>query len=335
MLRHALLGLLFITPGSLWAQSSLLGLESGRYEIRSKTKEAAEEKSVGKQRGPASVVEKKQKTSKARQVASESQSQNIETQTPSSPKNTVSNESLILPSFKYNKLELWLEPSYIQIESNSNYSPRDYKTNLIGFLVGGQFWLSEKLSLEGKIMTSLGGYIEDDQTTDSNVTSNFDEIKLGVLGRHFYSEEYRGPKVDFKLHYLDSQLSLGSDAVAKRGFKSSGLGVGAKLHVPTSEHLNYSVNLEFYPRLAHTESTGPSGLGSGSSPTSSRIEMEFGGEYFLSNKAIILFGLDFKYEKNVFSGQVSSPDPVDNLTSSNVGVEFKTLMFKLGYRWGR
>lgn len=318
------------------AQSSLLGLSSGRYEVRKAAPTSAQK------RKPASVDEGASTEVIQSPVASSDSQPAVSAKLPAEvkPQSAPPVQQLESKAQDYAatfdtgkpRLEFTLGSLLIANESESNSSLREYKSLLQALQVQGRFWISEQVAIEGQILNSLNGNITDSSADQTQTPLNFEEMKLSLIHQNSF-EAYN--RVRFNLSYLDSKYKLSSMADAKLGHQSSGLGFGISFLKAESSQFNWTFATEIFPRLSHQENSGLSGAHSGSAPQSSRVDISVGGEYHLNPRSVVIWGLDYNYTKNLFEGPASAADPLTSVVPENVSVDQTSLIFRLGYRWGR
>jgi hypothetical protein len=130
-------------------------------------------------------------------------------------------------------------------------------------------------------------------------------------------------------------MNTPSDAENRMRISSTGFGLGLKARIPTSVEYAWVLGGSFFPRLQHKETTTSTGVNSGDVEESSRLGVEFGGEWRLSRSSQLLWGLEASAERNMFDGPASQPDPSTGSTPKNVSVTNSLYLFSLGYRWGQ
>lgn len=323
----------------LQAQSSLLEISSGRYEIRKI------DSTSGQKRKPASVesepslkVDPKSNPAETSAVPS-----GPPAQVPAPLTAPVQTEGPQRTDLKFQATEISQELNQPRLEfsigsilvshkSESNYSYRDYETKLQALQLQGRFWVSSKVALEGQIINSLNGSIADSKVNQTQAPYGLEEMKLSALQQEEFS---LGNRTRFSLSYIDSKHGVSSKAQAKLGYQSSGLGFGFQFHTNESPQHLLIFSADLYPRLSHKENSGTTSVSSGSAPQSSRVDLGFGGEYHLNPRSVFIWGLDLNYTKNLFEGPASASDPITSVTPQNVSVDQSSFIFKLGYRWGR
>lgn len=350
--------ILSFASAPLWAQSSLLGLDSGRYEVK-KTNATKPEMRKPASRKPASdeppqveapgdgltvspvpanaaaVSESNTSELPVKQEAEPSLGEQAASLFKSQEKVLGFYRDNIHPDdVRNNQLELEISPTFVHVESKSNYSFRDYKTNFQALHAEGNLWLAPRFGIQGSFLTSLGGDVVDNPGAQTRARAQFEEMRLSLAGRKFFGLSRKSDAVEFKLSYLDSRLKVDSSSTNRLGAKSTGLGVGASLRVPSSLQHSWMFSAEIYPRVSHVEIKGAD-ASSGTGARSSRVAVEVGGEYKFDRQSQFIWSLEMDYEKNSFDGSSSVADPMTGVTPKNVGVENNLLLFRLGYRWGR
>jgi hypothetical protein len=134
---------------------------------------------------------------------------------------------------------------------------------------------------------------------------------------------------------LNSRLSVSSDETSRASLRSTGLGLGFKMRLPTESHYNWIVGGTLYPKVNHSESATTGAGQSGGRGESVKLDFELGGEIEAHRRSQFLWIVGYGFERNTFTGSPGVGDPQNGASPKNVGVTTTALSFGLGYRWGR
>jgi hypothetical protein len=134
--------------------------------------------------------------------------------------------------------------------------------------------------------------------------------------------------------YSDNKVNVAAENTSRPRLKTSGLGLGLKARIPTSEGYAWTFGGSFFPRLQHSEVETGADIRSGASDENIRIGLDLGGEFKFSRESQLLWTLGLSTERNTFTGAASIADPHTGVTPDNVSVTNSLYMFSLGYRWG-
>ena len=234
---------------------------------------------------------------------------------------------------RQNKLELDFSPVVANVESKSNYSPRDYHSSYQGLEVGARIWLTPLIGVSGHMSFSMAGRLGE-AGGFNNTPTYYENMNLAGRFRTFFDSDLAARSVELNLHYVERKTQPSTDSTTRLRLKSQALGLGLQTRLPTSNSYAWTFGGIFYPRIQHTESALISGISSGTHEESVGLDLNLGGEWKLSRHSQILWGLEAQLEKNSFSGAVGAADPISGATVQNTSVDQTTYLLKLGYRWG-
>lgn len=233
-----------------------------------------------------------------------------------------------------NRVELEVNPLIAYMDSQSNYSFRDYTSLFNGFKIKSNIWFTPRIGVTGQILSSLAADVDSVNADRSRIPVKFEFFDLGLNFRTFFGVSRKASSVEFSLLYNDDKMTVPNTNTSRARLKTSGLGVAVKNRIPSSANYAWVVGGSFFPSLQHIESETGAAVTSGTSQESARLGVEFGGEWKFSKENQILWNLNSSVERNIFDGAAQSPDPSTGLTPSNVSVTNALYMFSLGYRWG-
>lgn len=233
-----------------------------------------------------------------------------------------------------NRVELDIKPLVAYIDSQSNYSYRNYQSFFDALKVKSNVWFTPRIGVTGQIMFSLAADVDSIGSNNSRIPAKHEFVDLGVNFRTFFGVSPKSSSMQFSVIYSDNKMTVPSDNTSRSRLKTQGFGVNFQARIPSSENYSWLAGGSFFPRLQHTESATGATFTSGSPADSARFGVEVGGEWKFSRNNQILWELNGSVERNVFDGVAASSDPSTGLTPSNVSVTNALYMFSLGYRWG-
>ncbi|WP_413292012.1 hypothetical protein ACLSU7_11365 [Bdellovibrio sp. HCB185ZH] len=370
-----------------YAQSSLEGFSTGRYEVRKALTPAVKTKRNPAQAANAEVVEAMKddpvaattaaaavtttSASTAQTPATTTAVSTVVTTTPaptSAPAATVTPVPSVAPvatepsigdqaealftnkadkiydyyaetihpdDIRNNRLEVEISPVAVYNESKSNYSFREYQSFYDALRFKANVWLTPLIGVSGKFMFSMTSDIDSMEADKSRVPAKYEFLDLGLNFRKYFGNSRKSNSLEFSVLYGQDKMNTPSDAANRIRISSTGFGLGLKARIPTSVEYAWVLGGSFFPRLQHKETATSTGVSSGSIEESSRLGVEFGGEWRLSRSSQLLWGLEASAERNMFDGPASQPDPSTGVTPKNVSVTNSLYLFSLGYRWGQ
>lgn len=363
------LNLLVIAGTPVQAQMGLEGFSTGRYEVhKTKPRKPASEETTDEKNKSAALknsvkkteetVEKKNQQSESKpQVDSEqltksdlsqtATTQNDPVEEPSiqeQAQSLISNkpehiydfyrEKISADDDRNNRAQLDVTPVVAYIDSQSNYSYRNYQSFFNGLKLKANVWITPRIGVTGQIMFSLAADIDSIGADKSRLPAKHEFVDLGVNFRTFFDSTLRSKSMEFLVLYTENKMTVPIDSTARTRLKSQGIGAGIKMRVPISDTYAWTLGTNFFPRVLHSELETGAAIKSGSAEESVRVGIDVGGEWRLNRKNQIIWGLAANVERNIFDGAAESIDPETGLTPSNVSVTNALYLFSLGYRWG-
>lgn len=236
---------------------------------------------------------------------------------------------------RLNRIEINISPGFIYVDSKSNYSYRNYISPSPYALIGSRIWLTPMLGVYGNYGLSTGADVSEGSNGQSKTAVTHENIDLGIDFRKFFGLSRRSNSVIFGIHYSENKFLVPSDSTKRLKTKSSGLGIHYSSRFPVAPSYAWVFGARIEPKLNHTEL--PTGLTimSGSGVESSRVGVNFGGEFKLSRQHQMIWDISVNSEKNLFSGSAYSVDPETGLTPEGVSIINNQVLFTFGYRWGQ
>ncbi|MCE3009665.1 MAG: hypothetical protein LW875_03520 [Proteobacteria bacterium] len=235
---------------------------------------------------------------------------------------------------RLNRLEVELSSFLQYVDSDSDYSYRNYQSYSPGLEVGGRLWLTPFLGLHGHYGTTTSAGIRRNNNPGS-VAVKFDSTDMGLMIRQYFGLSRRSNSVTFGLTYTESRLMVPSDELTRMGLVSKGFGVEVSGRIPVAPSFAWILGASLYPRLTAQEVETSLDLSSGSSPSTGRMKINLGSEIKFSRRHQILVGLEYQHETTQYDGSASQADPVTGQIPSGVTVQQGMTFLKFGYRWGQ
>lgn len=233
-----------------------------------------------------------------------------------------------------NRVEIDILPSMVYNDSQSNYSFRDYQSYFNALKFKSSVWFTPLIGVSGQILFSMAADLDAMAADRSRVSAKYEQMDLGINFRKFFGISRKASSLEFSVLYGDHKMTVPSDALSRVRIKSQGLGLGIKSRIPTSTNYAWVLGGTFFPRVQHSEEEAGLAISSGSIAESSRVNLEFGGEYKFTRESQMIWSVGLTTERNVFDGAATVADPNTGATPSNVSVTNSTYLFSLGYRWG-
>jgi len=332
------------------------GLQSGRYQIKNDQKEEVVY--------PTKKKQDHQKEKFKKRPASDSPALPITTALPVAPQETENKaEPVAEPSVKdqvtdifsggkkklteiyreqihpddirMNRLEVDIGSGFFYNSSIANFAYRKYLSFAPNLTVGARVWLTPLVGISGKYQTTYGEDVAATTNVNNRVPIKSEWIELSLDFRKFYGFSRRANNLQYGLLYSEYKFSPPADDGTRIRLKSSGVGLYLRSRFPVAPSYSWTFGGELFPILSHSELATAINLLSGTSVSSSRIGIHFGGEFKLSRQNQIIWDLGVKIERNQYSGAANMTDPDTGTTPSNVSVTNTWSLFQLGYRWGQ
>lgn len=235
---------------------------------------------------------------------------------------------------RLNKLEIAFAPTLVNNESSSNYSYRNYSSVFTGVGLGANVWVTPSLGLGGNFTFSLGADTSGDPVTQTRTPIRYELLDTALKYRKFFGMTPTSKSLEFDLMYTDDSMIVPTDDLYRAGLKTSGLGLKMTVRIPSSADVAWLFGGSFFPKLQHEELATGVAVSSGSNTDNNRIGVQLGTEMKLARDSQVFAEVSATYERNVFSGPASLPDPATGTTPTNVNVSDTFYMFSFGYRWG-
>ncbi|MBX2987990.1 MAG: hypothetical protein KF802_08830 [Bdellovibrionaceae bacterium] len=233
-----------------------------------------------------------------------------------------------------NKVEIQVSGGYSYLDSKSNYSYREYHSAYSNVDLRSNVWFAPRIGVTGSIRFSLGASVAGDAATHSMDPFRDEIMEMGIKLRRYFGLSRVSPSFEFSLLYMDRSFNVATDSTSHARLRTSGVGIGAKVVLPSSADHAWVLGGKIAPRLKHQEMKAAVDLKSGEQGENVLVGVEAGGEWRFGRGSQFVYGLELNSERNLFTGAASPVDPTNGQTPSNVTVTSTLLNFSLGYRWG-
>lgn len=330
------------------------GVQSGRYQIRVPSKDEPPIKDEAQE-----VVTPKKK--KIRKTASEEKSVPATQPVAIPPKDEKAAEAAVTPSYadqvkdlvsgrnepivaykeqvhpddiRRNQIEINISPGILYYDSKSSFSYRNCRSYSPVVFAGGEIWWTPFIGLYGQYGMTSGADVVENGAINSRIPVTYELIEGGLDFRSFFGMSRRSNSMTFGIHYLENKFIVPSDNLFRSRTKSSGIGFHFQGRFPVAPSYSWILGAKMEPRISHTEYGTALNLQSGSSPESSRMTLQLGGEFKLSREHQMIWMLSTSLEKNQFTGSANMTDPETSLTPQGTSVTQTMSLLTLGYRWG-
>lgn len=244
-------------------------------------------------------------------------------------------EQIHSDDIRMNQIEIDIMPGVVNNDSRADYSFRNYSTFSPAILFGAEFWMSPFLGVYGNYMTSLGADIVSNDGQNARVPAKHEWTELGVDIRKFFGMSRRANSIEFGINYSEYKFTLPGDEPNRVRLKTAGFAFHFSTRIPTAPTYAWNFGGTIAPRLAHSEVGTGIDLQSGSSPETSRVSFDIGGEFKMARQNQVIWKFNVGFEKNQYVGPANQVDPETGITPSGVSVRNTFTGFSLGYRWGQ
>lgn len=234
----------------------------------------------------------------------------------------------------HNILNLDIRPGVNIVDSDSNYSYRNYSTQYSSVSVGGEVWFSKHWAVSGSMLTSLDADLQGLSNNEARVPARFEVTEISIKNKRYFGD-LNPQELEFSILYSDSSLHISEGNLYRAKLNSKGFGLGVETSLYKNERSQWLIGAKIFPRLSHEESNTGVPIQSGDESKASRMEFSVGTQWDLDYGNSVIFRVNYALEKNLFDGEPAVADPATGLKPQGVGVDQSVLGLSLGYRWGR
>lgn len=233
-----------------------------------------------------------------------------------------------------NLLDIEFAPTFVYLDSSSNYWFRNYSLSAPGFKFGAHIWITPFFGIHTSMTNSLGASVYSTVDTKDRVAVDLSWFEAGFLWRRYMGVGRKAASFSLSLDFVENQIRPSTLATNRMRTKSSGVRVGIEASVPSSNSFAWQVGGTLTPRLDHSEHSPSTGLTSGTKDQTTEVGIWFGGLHTLDRANQLYWRLQETVERSQFEGTASTADPANGATPSGVTVTTGTTQFIFGYRWG-
>lgn len=233
-----------------------------------------------------------------------------------------------------NKFEIDFAPFLFTANSSSQYWYRNYNFNSLGLEGDVRFWLSPFFGLAGGYQSSLGAQMSGNPAGTFYSPTSYQTWWAGVRFRKYFGTYRKAPWMTYGIDWQDQKINTTGDLNERMSIETYGVNLSVQATIPSS--LNYANQFYFslIPRPAEFE-TQSQNISSGNSPEVYALQLGIGGLYQLDRYHQIFWRVQNRYQKSIYKGTASNPDPVTGLTPSRVTVTESTTMLYFGLQFGQ
>lgn len=236
---------------------------------------------------------------------------------------------------RMNKIEVDIGSGLFYDNSKANYAYRTYYSFAPNLSLGAKVWLTPLLGISGRYQTTYGEDVSATTNTNNRVAVKSEWIEAAIDLRKFYGFSRRSNSLQYGLIYSEYKFNPPASDGTRVALKSSGVGIYVSTRIPVAPSYSWTFGGELFPILSHSEIPTTLSLQSGSSVSSSRVGLNFGGEIKMSRQNQIIWNLGVKIERNQYSGSANMTDPETGTTPTGVSITNTWTSLQLGYRWGQ
>ncbi len=149
-----------------------------------------------------------------------------------------------------NRLELDVLPVVAYNDSSSNYSYRNYQSYFNAMNIKSNIWFTPLIGISGQVMFSLAADVDSLEANKSRIPAKYEFVDMGINFRKFFGISRKSSSLEFSILYSDDKMSVPSDNTSRPRLKSSGIGVGLKARIPTSDELCLGFRWKVFSTLA-------------------------------------------------------------------------------------
>ena len=232
------------------------------------------------------------------------------------------------------RLKLTFAPAYLAVRSVSDYSYRRLSVDAPGGSLGLELWPSADFAVKLNYFTSLAASVAEGAA--GNASLEFQKVELGARWRL----EINGAHFEYGFDVQDVRERLSRDASAHIGSANTGLNFKLGAEVAGPGAYSHTLSFGFEPLLVTTEEGSFLRVRSGNQARAYALAGSFGGIWVLRptgirpNREALFWRGDVRWQRSLFGGDASQPDPLTAVVPRDVEVTETTTTVYLGFSWG-
>ncbi|MCB9025630.1 MAG: hypothetical protein H6625_04890 [Bdellovibrionaceae bacterium] len=234
-----------------------------------------------------------------------------------------------------NMIDFSIGPSYFYQNSSSRFWTRDYYSSNLGLDSNLKMWLSPYFGLQASYLTSLNAELKSSPQGTEFLEVEHNWFTAGLRFRNFYGLSRKAKSLTFGLDFYEYQFDVPATATQRVGLLSKGVMVSLEADLPNTNARSWFMGFELMPMLSHDEVKKLGDVQTGNKNNSSAMGFWLGKKIKFDRKSEIYWKIHHRIEKNNFSGQTESIDPILQSKIKGNSVTDSTTFFHLGFTWGR
>lgn len=336
---------IFLRPAEEGAES--LELDSSRYRVRPREESEAQEdktKSSRKRKLPKKTVKapasgepaEPVKTEKTPEEREEDFKERMRNFILGGPKKEITEfKNNLHPSDpRNNLLEVGLAPTYIYLDSTSNYSFQNYISQGPGLSAHARMWVTPFFGINADYLTSLNADVSEGPQSENYIEAEHQRYEAGIRFRKFFGYTRKAPTMTLGVDYSEYQFNVPKNASQRVGKKATGVRLMFEAVVPKFRTQAIILGASYTPRINLEIIDTDLSLEPGSSYDTDKVSAWFGSRYRFDRKFQVYWKASHTLQKTVYRGEANESDPKTGAQPSGVSVTESLSVFQVGFTWG-
>jgi hypothetical protein len=233
-----------------------------------------------------------------------------------------------------NIVNIYVAPSYMYVNSSSDYWYRNYHSSGPSIFAGADIWYTPNAGLILDYTTSLSAELDVSSTSSETSIVDHRYSNLGFQFRKFASLSRRASSVYFNVKYSEYQMIIPKAETERTRLKTNGVSVGVRANLPKTHTMSWFYGADFLPKLKVKEESTALTLKSGTDDVTYGMRLFFGQEFLVDHSHRMYWRLSHRVDKSVYEGAANQNDPITGAAPTGVTVTNGTSLFEVGYTWG-
>lgn len=233
-----------------------------------------------------------------------------------------------------NLLEVGLAPSYIYLDSTSNYSFRNYISQGPGLAAHARMWVTPFFGINADYLTSLSADVIEGPQGSNYIEAEHERYEAGIRFRKFFGYTRKAPELSLGLDYSEYQFNVPKNASERVGLKSTGMRLMFEAVIPKFRTQAYILGASYTPRVNLKEVNTELSLKSGTKSDTDRVSFWFGSRYRFDRKFQVYWRASHSMQKTVYRGEANQVDPKTSTQPTGVSVTESLSIIQVGFTWG-